>query len=132
MGLKTIIPVSAEVSTASGFNGVTNLVSCTIPSDCTFIISDIFIVGRTTSGTIGQVGSATAVWKGKRVSGTISTVGSIVYLVTFTTGSETSHPFASCQIQFSVSGSNLWMNVRTPSTLVQNVDWYGGFTLIMN
>lgn len=132
MGLKSIIPVSAEVSTASGFNGVTNLVSCNVPSDCDFIINDIFIVGRTTSGTIGQIGSATAVWKGKRVSGTVSTVGSIVYLMTFTTGSESGHPFASCQIQFSVTGTNLFMNIRTPSTLVQNVDWYGGFTLIMN
>ena len=132
MGLKTIIPVSGEVSTASGFNGVTSLVSCNVPADCTFIISDIFIVGRTTSGTIGQVGSSTAIWKGKRVSGTVSTVGSILYLMTFTTGSEAGHPFGSCQIQFSVTGTNLFMNIRTPATLNQNVDWYGGFTLIMN
>lgn len=129
MGLKTIHTVTGEVSTAD--NIWTTVATYTVPSDCSIRITEIFGVGRTTNGTVGEIAYGEATHRAKRVSGTLTLVGSIVFITTFNTGSDTA--VKSCSLQVIVSGSNLLLQVRgIGSPSARDIDWYGGFTVTLN
>lgn len=129
--LKTTIPVSAEVVTTDA--NWTNVASCTISTDSSFLISDIFLVGKaltTTPGSpfMGDTAFAKAIHRGKRYSGTLSLVGSIVNILTFATGSDTA--LTTCSLQIIVSGSTVILQVK--GITAKTIEWYGGFTIIQN
>lgn len=120
----TFIPVTGTVGTTSGSTAFVDLATYTIPSDCSFLISDIFVIGK---GPSGETATAKAEHRGKQVSGTASLVGNIVNIVTFNTGSDTALA-ATSSIQMTITGSILSLQVKTTAAL--NVTWYGGFTVI--
>jgi hypothetical protein len=129
MGLKTIHTVTAEVSTVD--NTWTNLATYTVPSDCNIRVTEIFALGRATSGTVGEIAYGEATHRGKRVGGTLSLVGSIVFITTFNTGSDGT--LKSCSLQLIATGNNLILQVRgIGSPSARNIDWYGGFTVTLN
>lgn len=122
--LITKIPVTGTLTTTD--TEWVTVATCAIPSDCSILINDIFIIGRKTSD--GATASAAALHRAKRVSSTLSLVGSIVMLLTVTSGSESG--FNSHQVRIQVSGDDLQLQVQ-PGTADQ-IDWYGGFTAILN
>jgi hypothetical protein len=129
MGLKTIVPVTGEVNTTN--DTWTTVATYTVSTDCNIIITDIFAQGKTTNGTIGEGANATAVHRAKRVGGTLSLMGAIVFLLTFNTGSDTA--VKSCSLQMLVSGNNLLLQVKgIGGGSPRNISWYGGFTVILN
>lgn len=129
MGQKKIIPVTGEVSTTN--DTWTTIATCAIPVDCNVLVERVFATGRATNGTVGEVANGIAVHRFKRVGGVLSPVGSIVYILTFTTGSDSA--LASCSMQLLASGSNLLLQVKgIGGGSPRNIDWYGGFTVILN
>jgi hypothetical protein len=129
MGLKTIHSVSGEVNTTN--DTWTNIATYTVSTDCNIIITDIFSQGKTTNGTVGEGANATAIHRAKRVGGVLALMGSIVFVLTFNTGSDTA--VKACSMQVVVSGNDLVLQVKgigggTP----RNISWYGGFTVILN
>jgi hypothetical protein len=126
MGLKTIQSVSGEVSTSD--DNWTTIATYTVGSDCSIRITEIFALGRTTSGTIGEVAYGEAIHRGKRVSGVLSLVKTIIFIMTFNTGSDSS--LTTCLFQILVSGNNLLLQVK--GVAGRDIDWYGGFTVTLN
>lgn len=129
MSLKTITPVTGVVSTTN--DTWTTIASCNISQNCTVGIKDIFVVSRSTDAPVGEMAFATAMHRAKRVGGVLSLVGSLLYIMTFNTGSDNS--LKSCALQLTVTGNSLNLQVRgiggdTP----RNIDWYGGFTVILH
>jgi hypothetical protein len=127
MGLKTIQSVSGEASTTDDSTWV-SVATFSVGSNCSIRISNIFALGRTTNGTVGQHAYAEALHRARRVSGTLTLQGSIVFLMTFTTGSDAA--LTSCAMQLIVSGGDLILQVK--GVAGRNIDWYGGFTVTLN
>ena len=126
MGQRKIIPVSGENNTTS--TAWVTLATLTVSSDCSILINDIFVVGTVAIGaSSGSIGTATAVHRAKRVTGVLSLVGSLVYLVTFNSGSDSA--VRTAQLRISVSGNDLLLQV---SGISGTVAWYGGFTAILD
>lgn len=126
MGLKTITPVSGEVNTTN--DTWTTVASCVVGADCSFLIKDIFASGRATNGTVGETAVATAIHRGKRVSGVLTLKGFILFILTFTTGSDSS--LVDCDMQIVISGTSVLLQVK--GIAARNISWYGGFTVIKN
>jgi hypothetical protein len=126
MGQKKKIRVSGEAVTSNGTTWV-NLAQLTIssPADCGIILTDAVVSGTMSTGAAGM---AKFEHRAKRVSGVMSLVGSIVYLVTHNTGSDTTVQGSASR--FLVSGDVIYLQVRGPSVI--NVNWYGEFTAIIN
>lgn len=132
MGLKTTIPIRGEGSTTDGTNWII-IASYPLLSDCSFELSDIFLIGKTTNGTVGETGYCKALHRGKRISGSISLIGAPVFLVTFGTGSDTA--LNSCSMRIFIDNGfpaypRIQLQVR--GVVSRNIDWYGGFTIVMH
>lgn len=131
MGLKTTIPIRGEGSTVG--TGWTTIAEYSLLQDCSFEIADIFLIGKTSNGVVGQTAYCKALHRGKRVSGNISLVGAPVYLVTFSTGSES--PLSTCAMQIIINGifpEFPRIELQVWGVLSRNIDWYGGFTIVMH
>ena len=124
MGLKKIIPASGEGSTSDALSWVT-LATLTVDADCSILIKDIWVNGTLTSN--GDTATALAVHRANRVSGTLAVIGSIVYLVTHNTGSDSSLRNTASRI--SISGNDILLQVRG---ITGAMTWYGGFTAVLN
>ena len=122
--IKKTIPVSGDV-TSSDTDWVT-IATCTIDDDCSLLIDNIWIVGR--SNVDGSTSTAKALHKAKRVSSTLSLVGSILMLLTVSNGSESG--FNSHQLRINVNSDDLELQVLPGTT--DSIDWRGGFTAILN
>lgn len=118
------IPVEAPLITTS--TDWATVATCEVNENASVLIKDIWVLGRKTSN--GNLASALAEHRAKRVSGTLSLVGSILMLLTFTSGSDSG--FNSHQVRIQVSGDTLQLQV-SPST-TDEIVWYGGFTAIIN
>jgi hypothetical protein len=127
MGLKTIQSVSGEVSTTDDSTWVT-IATFSVASNCSIRITEIFALGKTSNGTVGQHAYAEAVHRAKKVAGVLTVQGSIVFIMTFNTGSDPA--LNTCAMQIVASGGDLLLQVKgMPS---RNIDWYGGFTVTLN
>lgn len=127
MGLKTSVSVFSEDSTST--NAWTSVAVYEIESACSFEINDITLIGRATSGTIGELAYCKALHRGKKIGASNPVlVGQPVYLVTFATGSDTS--LNTCQMRISIIGNTIRLDVSAING--RNIDWYGGFTVVMN
>lgn len=127
MGLKTIHSVSGEASTTDDSTWVT-VATYSVASNCSIRISDIFLLGRTTNGTVGQHAYFEGLHRAKRVAGVLTLQGSMVYLMTFNTGSDAA--LVSCAVQLTVSGGDILLQVK--GVVSRNIDWYGGFKVTLN
>ncbi len=127
MGLKTSVTVFSEASTST--NAWTTVAAYAIESACSFEIDNITLIGRATSGTIGELAYCKALHRGKKIGASDPvTVGQPVYLVTFATGSDTS--LNTCQMRIYFIGNTVRLQVSAING--RNIDWYGGFTIVMN
>jgi hypothetical protein len=129
MGLKTIHSVSGEVSTSDAT--FTTIATYTVQDNCSIRITEIFAIGKTTNNTLGETAYAEATHRAKRVGGVLSLIGSIVFITTFNTGSDSAVRASSLQLL--ISGNNILLQVKgigggTP----RDIDWYGGFTVTLN
>jgi len=124
MGQKKIIPVSGEGSTSDALSWVT-VATCTVSVNCSIMITDIWVNGTLTS--TSDIATAKAEHRAKRVGGTMTVVGSIVYLITHNTGSDASLRSTSSRI--TISGNDILLQVRG---ITGAMTWYGGFTAILN
>lgn len=134
MGLKTSIPVRFEATTTDGTTYVP-VASFSFPTNCSFILDDIFLLGKTTNGTVGETGYAKAIHRGKvTTSGGIALVGAPVYVVTFPTGSE--YPMVSCVLRVTATQGlgaiAPFITLEVRGLTGRNISWYGGFTVIMH
>lgn len=132
MGLKTTLPVFREVSTTDGT--WTTVAEYAVQNNCSFEL-EIFLLGKTTNGTLGETAYCKALHRGKRTtSGGLSLIGQPVYLVTFTTGSDTA--VNGCVMLVAL---NPGIGAIPPSIQLQvrgvasrSIDWYGGFKIVMH
>jgi hypothetical protein len=102
--LKIIQGVSGTASTTDDTTWV-NVATYTLSTDASVRITEIFALGKTTNGTVGQLAYGEAVHRAKRVSGSLQLVGSIVFIMTFNTGSDSA--ISTCSMQLVVSGNDL-------------------------
>lgn len=134
MGLKTIIPVHREATTTDGTTYV-ELATFAFDANCSFALDEIFVLGKTTNGTIGQTAYCKATHRGRltAVEGLVL-IGAPIYIVTFATGSDS--PLATCSIIFVVSqagfGAKPFVSMQVRGVAGRNISWYGGFTIIRN
>ena len=119
--------VSGIASTTDDSTWV-SVATYTVPVDASIRLTEIFALGKTTNGTVGQIAYGEAVHRAKRVSGSLQLVGSIVFIMTFNTGSDSA--INTCSMQMIVSGNDLILQVK--GFLSRNIDWYGGFTVTLN
>jgi uncharacterized phage infection (PIP) family protein YhgE len=126
MGLKTIQPVSGEVNTTD--DTWQTVATYSVVSDCSIRISNIFALARTTNAPVGQHAYSEALHRAKKVGGTLTLQGSIVFLMTFNTGSDAA--LVSCSMQLIVSGGDLILQVK--GIAARNISWYAGFTVTLN
>lgn len=126
MGLRTIHSATNEVNTTN--DSWTTLATYTVSTDCSILIRDIFVQGRTTNGTVGEVANATAEHRGKRVAGVLTLVQNILFILSFPTGADAS--LITCDLQVVTSGNNILLQVK--GIAGRNISWYGGFTVILN
>ena len=124
----TFIPTTGDTTTpgaGAGWGSYTNVATCTISSDCSFMVDDIFLIGK---GPSGETATAKAVHRGKRVSGTSTLIGNFYFILPFSAGSDTS--VNSCTARLIISGTSLILQVQAPTSIAVTMTWYGGFTLI--
>lgn len=124
----TFIPTTGNTTTpggGAGWGAWTDVATCTVSSDCSFIVDDIFLIGK---GPSGETATIKSVHRGKRVSGTTTLIGNIINITTFPSASDTS--INSCTARMLVSGTSLILQVQAPTSITVNITWYGGFTLI--
>ena len=126
MGLKTIHSVTNEVNTTN--DSWTTVATYTIATDCNILITDIFAQGKATNGTPGEAANATAEHRAKRVGGVLTLIQSILFVLSFPTGSDAS--LVTCDLQIITSGNNILLQVK--GIAGRNISWYGGFTVILN
>ena len=124
----TFIPTTGTNTTpggGAGWGAWTDVATCTVSSDCSFMVDDIFLIGK---GPSGETATYKGAHRGKRVSGTTTLIQSIYMILPFSAGSDTT--VNSCTAQLVVSGTNLILQVKAPTSIAVNMTWYGGFTLI--
>lgn len=123
MGLKKTIAVSGEVTTTD--NTFTTVASYDLTDNCSFSIN-FSIVGRDDANS--QMTSAQGCHRGRRVSGTITLVGSIVYLVTHNTGSDNGLSTTSSRVF--ITGNTIQLMVRGLTS--RTIQWNGIMELTLN
>ena len=122
---KKQIPVSGTNTTTDNVTWVT-IATATVSVDASIPIKDIWVSGRNTAN--GASAYAEANHRGKRVSGTLSLIGSIVFYITFNTGSDAA--MSVCDARINVSGNDLQLQVT--GVVSTTIEWYGGFTVVLN
>lgn len=133
MGLKTTISSYGEGTTTDG-TGWSTIASYPIPSNCSFELDNIFLIGKTTNGTLGETAYCKALHRGKKTAaGGLSLIGQPVYLVTFFTGSDTNVRLCAMRIEINTFFSPYTtIELQVKGIEGRNIDWYGGFTTVMN
>lgn len=133
MGLKTTLPVLREASTTDGTTW-TAVADYSIQNNCSFEL-EVFLLGKTTNGTLGETAYCKALHRGKRTtSGGLSLIGQPVYLVTFTTGSDAAVNTCAMQLVVfqSVGAIPPYVQLQVKGVASRNIDWYGGFRIVMH
>lgn len=125
MSLRTIDPKVGVVSTTDAATAATVCASDTIP-DSTAVLIEVHLVGRNTS--TGGIASTQFVVPAKRVSGTLTVVGSIASLLPFAAGSDAA--LASCAAAIDVSSNTL--RLRVNGVVATTIEWLGSMRLYIN
>jgi hypothetical protein len=112
------------VSTSDGVTWTT-LASYTLASNASFSIRNIIALGKDGSGNTAEVQGTQ---RGKRVSGTITMVGSLVDLVTALVGSDVVLNTSAYRIN--INGDIIELQVK--GVALTNIDWIGSFDIMIH
>lgn len=108
-------------STTDGTTWVT-IAYYTLDSNASFSIDKIWVVGKDGSG---NTATANGSHRGKRVSGTVSAIGSLTTLVTMVTGSDVA--LSTSDYRINISGNDIQLQVKGVAATV--IEWFGGFDI---
>lgn len=119
--LKKHISRHTPTSTTDGTTWTT-IAYYTLDTNASYTIDKIWVVGKDASG---NTASANGVHRGKRVSGTITLIGSLVDIVTILAGSDVALNTSSYRIN--INGNDIQLQVR--GVAATTIEWFGGFDI---
>jgi hypothetical protein len=115
---------SSSVNTTDGTTWTT-IASYIVSTNSVFVINDIWVIGKDGSG---NVASASGKQSGKRVSGTVSMIGSLTSLLTMALGSDV--VLNTSDYRINISGDIIELQVK--GVAATTIEWIGGFTIILH
>jgi len=94
----------------------------TLDSNASYSINTIWVLGKDGSG---NTATATGSTRGKRVSGTITLIGTLTSFVTMAAGSDV--VLNTSDFRINISGDDIQLQVR--GVAATTIEWFGGFDI---